>query len=105
MSIEQATTKESLIDYYHSNYPWEYYQKYPEFAMNKICMTPESFESNLSQVPESQRKSYQDFHYKMNIDKQSLQKLPPMELRNRDVITEWLKNSHLTYDDIMFVGW
>ena len=105
MSNSFGTTKELLIEYYHHNYPWEYYKSYPEFAMNKLCIKSTSIDNILKMLPENKIKKFIESQYLLNINKDSLQTLPPLELRNRDIITEWLKKSSITYDNIIEVGW
>ena len=104
MSNSFGTTKESIIDYYHHNYPLEYYKNYPEFAINKLCIKSTSTDNILKMLPKNDIKKFIESQYLLNIDKDSLQTLPPLELRNRDMITEWLKNSSITYDNILGVG-
>jgi hypothetical protein len=105
MSYSFGTTKETIIDDYHHNYPWKYYKNYPEFAINKLCIKSTSVDNILKMLPENKIKKFINSQYLLNIDKDSLQTLPPLELRNRDIITEWLRDSSITYDDILGVGW
>ena len=100
-----GNTKESVIDYYNVNYPWEYYKKYPEFCIKKLCMTEKEFDKVLNSLPEENRKGIIDKQYLLNIDRDSLKTLSPLELRDRNTITNWLSESSLTYDDIIYVGW
>jgi|TARA_B110000261_G_scaffold146585_1_gene170884 hypothetical protein len=100
-----GNTKESAINYYHTNYPWEYYKNYPELCIKKMCMSEKEFNRVLDSIHMEQREKIIDKQYLLNIDRNSLQTLPPLSLRNRTVITNWLTASSLTFDDIICVGW
>ena len=98
-------TKESIIEYYHTNYPWEYYKEYPEFCIKKLCMNEKEFNNILDSIPMKDRETIIDKQYLLNVDRNSLINLPHMKLRNKDTITKWLTDSSLTYDDIIYTGW
>ena len=53
-----GNTKESIINYYHAQYPWEYYKKYPEFCMNKLIISDESIDRVLSGIDVNLRRSF-----------------------------------------------
>ena len=100
-----GNTKESIIDYYHEQYPWEYYKKYPEFCLNKLIISDESIGSVLSSIDVNIRRSFLDKQSKFHRDFESLSQLPAIENRTREQVTQWMRNSSIDYDDIIGVGW
>lgn len=98
-------TREKLIEHYNINYPWEYYKNYPEFCMKKLCYTHTELSNVLTNINQNKYRTILNKQYLLNIDSDSLQTLPPVELRNRKTITDWLSNSSITYDDLLCVGW
>ena len=106
MSMDFGTTKTSIIQYYHDNYPWEYYQRYPEFCVNKLSLGDSAL-NNALQIADFEKKMI-ILHKEYDIRKERDEldkKLPPIGERTREQITDWLTNSSLTYDDIVGVGW
>ena len=67
---------EELIDIYYKHYPIEHYLNYPEFCVNKLML-----------------------------DKKLLENIPNKDLRTREDIRDWCKNSKITYNEIIYVGW
>jgi len=103
MSFPQ--TREKLIEHYDTKYPWEYYKYYPEFCINKLTCNQNQMSYVLENISEDKYRSVINKQYLLNIDSDSLQTLPPIELRDRKTITDWLSKSSITYDDLLFVGW
>lgn len=100
-----GNTKQSIINYYHEQYPWEYYKNYPETCMNKLIVSDKTIDRVLSGIDVNLRRGFLDKQYQFHRDLESLSQLPPIENRTRDHITHWMTNSSIEFDDIIGVGW
>jgi hypothetical protein len=100
-----GNTKESIINYYHEHYPWEYYINYPETCVNKLIVSDKTIDRVLSGIDVNLRRGFLDKQYQFHRELESLSQLPPVENRTRDHITHWLTNSSIDFDDIIGVGW
>ena len=106
MSMDFGTTKTSIIQYYHDNYPWEYYKRYPEFCVKKLKLGDNALNRVLQDSDFDKKMSIIHKEYDIRREADDLdKKLPPIGERTREQVTEWLTNSSLTYDDIIGVGW
>jgi hypothetical protein len=68
---------EEGIEFYYKNYPDKYYLTYPEFAINKLGLEKNLLES-------------------LNND---------VKKRTREDIRNWMMDSKLTYQELIYVGW
>lgn len=68
---------EEGIEFYYKNYPDKHYFTYPEFAVNKLGL-----DKNLLNT--------------LNSD---------VKKRTREDIKNWMINSKMTYQDLIYVGW
>nr|QDY51874.1 hypothetical protein 1_259 [Mimiviridae sp. ChoanoV1] len=100
-----GNTKQSIINYYHEHYPWEYYINYPETCVNKLIVSDKTIDRVLSGIDVNLRRGFLDKQYQFHRELESLSQLPPIENRTRDHITHWLTNSSIDFDDIIGVGW
>ena len=96
--------RNDYINFLHEKYDWKFYKTYPEFCMKKLKFTPEQFSAITKDMDQDLLKKFINHQYLINIDNDSLCKLPPAELRNKTQVTEWFKNSSISYDDFIGVG-
>ena len=81
--MTQNTCKESwedledAIEDYYNNHPQKYYLKFPEFAVSKLKLNKNLLNS---------------------LDKD-------INKRTREDIREWMINSNMTFDELIYVGW
>jgi len=70
-------TIEEGIDYYYKNYPDKHYFTYPEFAVNKLGLNTKLLD---------------------NLNKD-------VNKRTREDIRQWMINSKITYQELIYIGW
>jgi len=106
MSIDFGTTKTSIIQTYHDHYPWGHYQTYPENCVTKLHLGDTLLNQILKDSDFEKKMIVIHKEYDIRKERDELgTKLPPIDQRTRQDITDWLTNSSLTYDDIIGVGW
>jgi hypothetical protein len=75
--MESWNTIEEGIEYYYNNYPAKHYFVYPEFVVKKLGLDNKLLES-------------------LNKDTSK---------RTRENIRDWMKESKITYQELIYVGW
>lgn len=96
--------RNDFLTFLHEKYDWKHYKTYPEFCMKKLSFSPEQFGAITKDMDQDRLKKFINHQYLINIDNDSLCKLPPVGIRTREHVTEWFKESSISYDDFIGVG-
>ena len=103
--MDFGTTKTSIIQYYHDNYPFEYYRNYPETCVKKMFIEKSQMDKILTKFGTEDKLKILHKQYDVEKEQENLSKLPSVDERTKDNITKWLMESSFTFDDIIGVGW
>ena len=96
--------RNDYLTFLQEKYDWKYYKTYPEFCMKKLRFAPETFSNDTKDMEYIVLKNFIEKQYLINIDNDSLCKLPPIGIRNRTDVTLWFKETSISYDDFIGVG-